>query len=86
LGGGSIGHANPELTLRVYAHAMPVEESDLAFADFGGADSGAKRLYPVPGSEDDAPKDNTPGLTNRGHSRNLERETGIEPATLSLGS
>ncbi len=81
-----LGHANPELTLRVYAHAMPVEESDLAFADFGAANSGAKRLDPAPTSDDDSQKDNAPCATDRGHSRNLERETGIEPATLSLGS
>ena len=31
-----LGHANPELTLRVYAHAMKEEESDLSFLDFGG--------------------------------------------------
>jgi hypothetical protein len=31
---------------------MPVDESDLAFTDFGGANSGAKRLYPAPTSSD----------------------------------
>ncbi len=31
-----LGHANPELTLRVYAHAMREEETDLSFLDFGG--------------------------------------------------
>ena len=31
-----LGHANPELTLRVYAHALPSESGDLDFADFGG--------------------------------------------------
>ena len=31
-----LGHANPEMTLRVYAHAMREEESDLSFLDFGG--------------------------------------------------
>jgi len=39
-----LGHADPALTLRVYAHAMPEEEADLSFADFDGA----KRLYPAP--------------------------------------
>ncbi|MFP8878492.1 MAG: hypothetical protein VCE43_03025, partial [Myxococcota bacterium] len=29
------GHANPELKLRVYAHALCEEESDLSFLDFG---------------------------------------------------
>ena len=31
---GQRGHANPELTLRTYAHVMPEEEFDLSFADF----------------------------------------------------
>jgi integrase len=31
-----LGHANPELTLRVYAHALQEEETDLSFLDFGG--------------------------------------------------
>jgi integrase len=34
-----LGHANPELTLRVYAHAMPTEPGDLAFADFDANDA-----------------------------------------------
>jgi hypothetical protein len=29
-----LGHANPELTLRVYAHALREEEADLSFLDF----------------------------------------------------
>jgi integrase len=31
-----LGHADPALTLRVYAHALRAEEADLSFADFGG--------------------------------------------------
>ena len=31
-----LGHANPELTLRVYAHALREEETDLSFLDFSG--------------------------------------------------
>ncbi len=81
-----LGHSNPELTLRVYAHAMPVDEQDLAFADFGGSSSGSKRLYPAPTSDTDPTDDNTPDATARGRYKNLERETGVEPATLSLGS
>jgi len=45
-----LGHADPSLTLRVYAHALPTDEHDLAFAGFEistTADSGAKRLYPA---------------------------------------
>jgi len=77
-----LGHANPELTLRVYAHALPIEESDLAFADFGGPG----RPYTAPDSTDEIRDANSPGLSDRGRSGLLERETGIEPATLSLGS
>ena len=32
-----LGHADPALTLRIYAHAMREEETDLSFADFGAA-------------------------------------------------
>ena len=32
-----LGHANPELTLRVYAHVLRDEEEDLSFLDFEGA-------------------------------------------------
>jgi len=77
-----LGHANPELTLRTYAHVMPEKESDVYFANFGGS----KRLYPAPSNLGTTPNKNTPGLKDRGHWEKLERETGIEPATLSLGS
>jgi integrase len=30
-----LGHSNPAFTLRPYAHALPVEDEDLGFADFG---------------------------------------------------
>jgi hypothetical protein len=56
---------------------MPVDESDLAFADFGGADSGATRLYPAPGSEGDTTNNNTPGASHRGRTGIVERETGF---------
>ena len=39
-----LGHADPALTLRVYAHAMREEEVDLSFAGFDVA----KRRYPSP--------------------------------------
>jgi hypothetical protein len=32
-----LGHADPALTLRVYAHAMREEENDLSFAEFGSS-------------------------------------------------
>lgn len=41
-----LGHADPPLTLRVYAHAIPGEERDLSFAEFG--DPG--RPHPAPNS------------------------------------
>lgn len=80
-----LGHANPELTLRVYAHAMREEESDLSFLDFT-ATGGTKR-HPR-GTKRRAVAGNQKPLraTPRRGSRNLERETGFEPATLSLGS
>jgi len=50
-----LGHADPALTLRVYAHSLPTEGGDLAFADFGTvgetAESGSERLYPAPTEE-----------------------------------
>ena len=69
------------LTFRTYAHAIREEEADLSFADFGDS----KRLDTSPGSEDDTSNDNAPGASDRGRYEYLERETGIEPATLSLG-
>ena len=39
-----LGHADPALTLRVYAHALREEETDLSFADFGGP----RRQYTAP--------------------------------------
>ena len=39
-----LGHADPALTLRVYAHVIPNDEQDLSFLDFDGSG----RLYPAP--------------------------------------
>jgi hypothetical protein len=39
-----LGHSDPALTLRVYAHAMRNEETDLSFAEFGDP----KRPYTAP--------------------------------------
>jgi integrase len=33
---GQLGHSDAAMTLRVYAHALREEESDLSFLDFGG--------------------------------------------------
>ena len=66
-----LGHSDPALTLRVYAHAMPEEETDLSFAEFGGSE----RLYPAPAAdEDSAESANSP--------ESLERREGFEPPTL----
>jgi integrase len=78
-----LGHANPELTLRVYAHAMPVDEQDLGFVDF---ESGPGRPYTAPWSDATPETENASGTSARRRSGFLERETGLEPATLSLGS
>jgi hypothetical protein len=46
-----LGHADPALTLRVYAHAMRAEEADLSFADFAGRSQpadGPGRPYTAP--------------------------------------
>ena len=77
-----LGHSNPELTLRVYAHALREEETDLSFLDFGGT-----KRHPRGTERRAAAQTKTPlRATPRRGSRILERETGLEPATLSLGS
>ncbi len=78
-----LGHANPALTLRVYAHAMPAEPGDVAFADFPSV---TKRHYasPVDGAESETK--NAPDASGRGHSRNVEHETRFELATLTLAT
>ncbi len=76
-----LGHANPELTLRVYAHALREEETDLSFLDFGGTKRHPRGTEPKRAAAMKKPLRVTPrrGLGS------LERETGFEPATLSLG-
>jgi len=90
-----LGHSNPALTLRVYAHAVPVEGGDLSFVDFGsppdraggpceGAAGVSRRLYPSPASEGTPEDKSAPELTTRRRYEFLEHETGFEPATLTL--
>ena len=90
-----LGHASPMLTLETYAHAMREEEADLSFADFGvltmGRIGGGDAVSDVAigrGPSLDAepvPEDeNAPDPSDRGRSEFLERETGFEPATLTL--
>ncbi len=78
-----LGHANPELTLRVYAHAMPEEESDLGFLDF----SGGTRRHPGGTTADGRPEPrNLSRATARKGTEKVERETGFEPATTTLAT
>ena len=60
---------------------MSEEETDLSFAEFGGS----RRQYTAVAKSESDPNENAPGLSDRGRYQNLERETGLEPATLSLG-
>ncbi len=67
-----LGHADPALTLRVYAHAIQDEESDLSFANFGGS----KRLYP-------APTNSTASAKRRNPAKSLVGRQGLEPWTIA---
>jgi len=58
--------------------------SPIAASNSGIGDS--SRLYPAPGSEGEATNNDAPGTSHRGRTGFLERETGFEPATLSLGT
>ncbi len=66
-----LGHSDPALTLRVYAHGMREEETDLSFADFGGSE----RLYPAPGPDDVDEEARNPADS-------MARRKGFEPPTL----
>ena len=66
-----LGHADPALTLRVYAHAMPEEEADVSFADFDAP----KRLYTAPVDEDVLDESDN-------YAEPLARREGLEPPTL----
>ena len=61
---------------------LPQEETDFSFADFDGP----RQPVGAPALADELPNENAPGLSDRGRYQNVERETGLEPATLSLGS
>ena len=66
-------------------HRLRDEETDLSFADIGTA-SAANWLYAAPALESSAATKEPAHVTSQTGSHNLERETGFEPATLSLGS
>ena len=77
-----LGHANPELTLRVYAHALREEEADLGFLDFGGT----KRHPRGTSRRAVATTRKPPRVSTRRGLGSLEHETGFEPATLTLAT
>ena len=77
-----LGHSSPEHTLRRYIHLLPQEEVDLSFAEI----SVPKRPDTALPHSSKTPNKNTPDLSGRGRYEKMERETGLEPATLSLGS
>ncbi|MBW2385550.1 MAG: tyrosine-type recombinase/integrase [Deltaproteobacteria bacterium] len=83
-----LGHSDPALTLRVYAHAMCEEEDDLAFADFAGQEAGdviaseaassdSERLYPAPTPESDDDG-------SRNHAESMARREGFARSLRSL--
>ena len=61
---------------------MREDDEDLAFLDLGVA----KRRYASPSLNADRSSNEPEHTTNQNHWENVERETGIEPATLSLGT
>jgi len=56
-----LGHADPALTLRVYAHVIPNDEQDLSFLDFDGSE----RLYPAPTNTTGREDENVISTTGR---------------------
>jgi len=74
-----LGHASAAFTLRTYVHAMPEEEADLAFAEFGEQtqESVFRRLYPSPQKNEGSARHANP-------SDFLVELGGIEPPTPRL--
>ncbi len=70
-----LGHADATITLQVYAHAMPEDDMDLSFTEFDGD----RRRYTA--TDDFGAVQESPNYAEL-----MERETGFEPATLSLGN
>ena len=69
------GWASAKLLLNLYGHFLPTESTG-----FGDVIGGSKRQYTAVAESPDAPNENAPGLNDRGHYKNLERETGIASA------
>jgi hypothetical protein len=68
-----LGHADPALTLRTYAHSLRESEPDLTFAEFGGSE----RLYPAPAELAESAK-------QRNSAKTLVGRQGLEPWTIGL--
>ncbi len=69
-----LGHADPAITLRVYAHAIPEAETDLSFADFAG-----------PGRPYTAPRDGLEHEDSPKSSKEMVTRARFERATPSFG-
>ncbi len=76
-----LGHADPAMTLRVYAHVIPDEEPDLSFLDFGASRGDPRRPYTAPAETAIDSNENAPGSTTRGVSEFLARPARLERAT-----
>jgi integrase len=76
-----LGHASAELTLRVYAHALREEETDLSFLDFGGA----KRHSRGTSQRRVAGIETTLSANSPEDSRNMVTRARFERATPSFG-
>ena len=82
-----LGHSDPALTLRVYAHALRATEADLAFVDFGSTvSSGDRGGLVAPESVSSRLQTALDGDGTVRESRNpleiLARREGFEPPTL----
>ncbi len=76
-----LGHADPALTLRVYAHVLREEEPDLSFLNFAGA-----RRHPdgAPAIPADRPRPRR-SVTRRGRGGKMVTRARFERATPSFG-
>ena len=73
-----LGHSDPAFTLRVYAHALPTDETDLSFLDFGGTKRHPRGTKAVRAVAANRARLATPRRV-RG---NVARREGFEPPTL----
>jgi integrase len=76
-----LGHSDPALTLRVYAHALPDEETDLSFLDFSQS-GGTKRHPRGTKVRAEVGARRQPPVSTRDGRRSMARREGFEPPTL----